>query len=137
MIATDVASRGLDIPDVAYVINYDLPTNVEGYIHRIGRTGRIGKTGTAISFIDFEDEPMYYKLYNVLRDSKHEIPAWFQELVGQRADYNDRNLYQNKGNGNRFYDKKTRSEGKRFNGFKGNYVGRNGYNENGDTFGYE
>jgi len=61
LIATDVASRGLDIPDVAYVINYDLPTNIESYIHRIGRTGRIGKQGTSISFVSDFDEPLFGK----------------------------------------------------------------------------
>jgi len=51
LLATDVASRGLDIPDVTHVINYELPETVEDYIHRIGRTGRAEKQGTAITFI--------------------------------------------------------------------------------------
>ncbi len=52
LIATDIASRGLDIEDVTHVINYDLPETYEDYIHRIGRTGRAGKIGTALTFID-------------------------------------------------------------------------------------
>lgn len=52
LIATDVASRGLDIEDVTHVINFDPPTTYEDYIHRIGRTGRAGKKGTALTFID-------------------------------------------------------------------------------------
>lgn len=51
LIATDVASRGLDIPNVSHVINYEAPENYETYIHRIGRTGRADKTGTAITFV--------------------------------------------------------------------------------------
>jgi ATP-dependent RNA helicase DeaD len=51
LVATDVAARGLDIPDVSHVINYDIPQDPEGYIHRIGRTGRAGKTGIAITFV--------------------------------------------------------------------------------------
>lgn len=51
LIATDVAARGLDIPDVSHVINYDIPQNYETYIHRIGRTGRAGKSGIALTFI--------------------------------------------------------------------------------------
>lgn len=52
LLATDVASRGLDIPDVSHVINYELPETYQDYIHRIGRTGRAGKTGMALTFID-------------------------------------------------------------------------------------
>ena len=52
MAATDVASRGLDIPNVTQVINYDLPTNIDDYVHRIGRTGRAGNTGNALSFVN-------------------------------------------------------------------------------------
>lgn len=52
LLATDVASRGLDIPDVSHVINYDLPETMEDYTHRIGRTGRANKRGVALTFID-------------------------------------------------------------------------------------
>jgi len=52
LLATDVASRGLDIPDVSHVINYDLPETMDDYIHRIGRTGRATKCGVALTFID-------------------------------------------------------------------------------------
>ena len=51
LIATDVAARGLDIPDVTHVINYDVPQTYNTYIHRIGRTGRSGKKGTALTFV--------------------------------------------------------------------------------------
>ena len=51
MVATDVAARGLDIPDVSHVINFDAPKQYEDYVHRIGRTGRAGKTGNAITFV--------------------------------------------------------------------------------------
>lgn len=52
LVATDVAARGLDIPDVSHVINYDMPATYEDYIHRIGRTGRNGKQGKALTFIE-------------------------------------------------------------------------------------
>ena len=52
LLATDVASRGLDIEDVTHVINYDVPGTYDDYVHRIGRTGRAGKKGTALTFID-------------------------------------------------------------------------------------
>ena len=51
LVATDVASRGIDVPDISHVINFDKPATYEDYIHRIGRTGRIGKTGTALTFV--------------------------------------------------------------------------------------
>lgn len=57
LVATNLAARGLDIPSISHVINYDMPENIEEYVHRIGRTARMGKRGTAISFIgewDFE-----------------------------------------------------------------------------------
>ena len=49
--ATNVASRGLDITDLPYVLNYDIPEDADTYVHRIGRTGRMGKEGTAITFV--------------------------------------------------------------------------------------
>jgi ATP-dependent RNA helicase DeaD len=51
LVATDVASRGLDIPDVSHVLNYDIPLDPEAYVHRIGRTARAGRTGTALTFV--------------------------------------------------------------------------------------
>jgi len=55
VVASDIASRGMDIPGVSHVINYELPPDIEFYIHRIGRTARFVSTGTAISFYDYED----------------------------------------------------------------------------------
>ena len=51
LVATDVASRGLDVPEITHVVNYSIPMNAEQYIHRIGRTGRMGRKGKAITFI--------------------------------------------------------------------------------------
>ena len=51
LVATNVAARGLDIPSITHVINYDLPESAEEYVHRIGRTARMGNRGTAISFV--------------------------------------------------------------------------------------
>jgi len=58
LIATDVSARGIDVPDIAYVINYDLPEKVENYVHRVGRTGRGMNTGEAISFCSSEERPL-------------------------------------------------------------------------------
>ena len=58
LIATDVSARGIDVPDVEYVINYDLPEKVENYVHRVGRTGRGEKKGEAYSFCSSEEKPL-------------------------------------------------------------------------------
>ncbi len=65
LVATDVAARGLDIPDVSHVINYSIPQNPDGYIHRIGRTGRAGKSGIAITFVT----PREYKQLRLIEKS--------------------------------------------------------------------
>ena len=56
LVATDVAARGLDIENLAYVVNFHLPFLAEDYVHRVGRTGRAGKSGTAISLVSPKDE---------------------------------------------------------------------------------
>jgi ATP-dependent RNA helicase RhlE len=56
LVATDIAARGIDIDELGFVFNYDLPNVPETYVHRIGRTGRAGNSGTAISFCDEEEK---------------------------------------------------------------------------------
>jgi len=58
LVATNVAARGLDIPAVSHVVNYDIPDNLEEYVHRIGRTARMGSVGTAITFVSEWDFPI-------------------------------------------------------------------------------
>lgn len=134
MIATDVASRGLDIPDVACVINYDLPTNVESYIHRIGRTGRIGKVGKAISFIDVNDEPMFYKLYLVLQESKNEIPQWFQGLAIHSKEEKDRAMGLSRSKKHHSYN---RRHNMRYNKEEDNMMNKEGIKLNGGNNVYQ
>eukprot|EP00798_Chlamydomonas_sp_ICE-L_P032483 gene32483-17723_t len=75
LIATDVAARGLDIPDVEVVINYSFPLTTEDYVHRIGRTGRAGKTGIAHTFFCASmDKPRAGELINVLREADQPVP---------------------------------------------------------------
>ncbi|MCP4354233.1 MAG: DEAD/DEAH box helicase [Proteobacteria bacterium] len=71
MVATDVAARGLDIPHIEHVINYDVPTVPEDYIHRIGRTGRAGAEGSAISFISSDDKRSWADLQHFLDPEAH------------------------------------------------------------------
>src|SRR6185295_4635596 len=77
LIATDIIARGLDIPEVTHVINFDTPMDPGSYIHRIGRTGRADKIGTSITFIN-EEEKAYQKKIEGLMNKKIpmlEIPS--------------------------------------------------------------
>jgi len=74
LVATDVAARGLDIPQVEYVINYSFPLTIEDYIHRIGRTGRAGKTGISHTFFQHHDKHRAGELVNVLKETNQVIP---------------------------------------------------------------
>lgn len=66
LVATDVAARGIDVPTISHVFNFDLPNNAEDYVHRIGRTGRAGATGLAISFIAPKDKPIVREIERFL-----------------------------------------------------------------------
>eukprot|EP01059_Diplonema_ambulator_P029812 TRINITY_DN4963_c0_g1_i1.p2 TRINITY_DN4963_c0_g1~~TRINITY_DN4963_c0_g1_i1.p2 ORF type:complete len:624 (+),score=227.67 TRINITY_DN4963_c0_g1_i1:2453-4324(+) len=75
LVATDIASKGLDFPDVQHVINYDLPKEIENYVHRIGRTGRNGKTGLATTFINKScPETALLDLKHLLLEAKQKVP---------------------------------------------------------------
>lgn len=76
LIATSVAARGLDIKNVQHVINYDMPKDIDEYVHRIGRTGRVGNQGRASSFYDPEqDHAISASLSRILSQSGHEVPS--------------------------------------------------------------
>ncbi|KAH0584943.1 ATP-dependent RNA helicase dbp2 [Termitomyces sp. 'cryptogamus'] len=81
LIATDVASRGLDVKDVGYVINYDFPNNCEDYIHRIGRTGRAGSKGTSYTYFTTDNAKSARELVNILREAKAVVPPQLEEMA--------------------------------------------------------
>jgi ATP-dependent RNA helicase DDX41 len=84
LVATDVASKGLDFPDVQHVINYDMPREIENYVHRIGRTGRRGKTGLATTFVNTQQcsESILQDLKHLLLEAKQAVPQ-FLNMFGQ------------------------------------------------------
>jgi ATP-dependent RNA helicase DDX5/DBP2 len=81
MLATDVASRGLDVKDIKYVINYDFPNNCEDYIHRIGRTGRAGNTGVSYTYFTADNSKQARELVGILRESKADVPPELEQMA--------------------------------------------------------
>ncbi|GAB0094535.1 RNA helicase [Sergentomyia squamirostris] len=80
MIATSVAARGLDIPNVKHVINYDMPKSIDEYVHRIGRTGRVGNQGEATTFFDPEkDYDIGPKLVKILKQAGQDVPEFLEQ----------------------------------------------------------
>ncbi|KAJ3122870.1 hypothetical protein HK100_011807 [Physocladia obscura] len=81
LIATDVASKGLDFSQIQHVINYDMPKEIEDYVHRIGRTGRSGKTGVATTFINRNSSnQILLDLKHLLKEAKQKIPPFLLSL---------------------------------------------------------
>lgn len=74
LIATNVASRGLDLPEISHVINFDMPEDVDTYVHRVGRTARMGRVGTAITFVGQHDIEMFDQLQRALGSSLKRHP---------------------------------------------------------------
>lgn len=88
LVATDVASKGLDFCDIQHVINYDMPEDIENYVHRIGRTGRSGKKGIATTFINKAcDESVLLDLKHLLIEAKQKIPPFLATLQSESEKY--------------------------------------------------
>jgi len=81
LVATDVAARGLDIANVGFVINYDMPNNIDDYVHRIGRTGRAGNKGTAISMMSERNKGIARELYELLSENNQVVPPWLKNMA--------------------------------------------------------
>jgi len=71
----------LDIPNVKHVINFDLPTDIEEYVHRIGRTGRVGNLGLATSFFNEKNKTMAVELCELITEAKQELPSWLTNIA--------------------------------------------------------
>jgi len=91
LVATDVASKGLDFVGIKHVINYDMPDDIENYVHRIGRTGRQGNTGLATTFINKTcDESVLIDLKHLLIEAKQNLPPF---LVALESEYENLSQY--------------------------------------------
>ncbi|XP_064466090.1 ATP-dependent RNA helicase abstrakt-like isoform X2 [Ornithodoros turicata] len=90
LVATDVASKGLDFENIQHVINYDMPEDIENYVHRIGRTGRSGKVGIATTFINKAcDESVLLDMKHLLIEAKQKVPPFLSALQSENEKYLD------------------------------------------------
>ncbi|CAF3836647.1 unnamed protein product [Rotaria magnacalcarata] len=126
LIATDVASRGLDIQDITVVFNYDLPKSMEDYVHRVGRTGRAGKTGYAISLVTRENWGSAGRLIKILEEAGQNVPGELREMAERFKTMQDRKR-DFPGARNRYGNRDNDGEG-RFFGL-GSFNSRGGRNE--------
>ena len=105
LVATDVAARGLDIPEVAHVVNFSMPRNIDSYVHRIGRTGRAGNVGLATAFVNEKDRNIVRDLVRVLDEANQKVPNWLESMGGRRGGRRD--------NRNNFGGRDYRDDGKK------------------------
>ncbi|KAI5952633.1 DED1 [Candida jiufengensis] len=85
LVATAVAARGLDIPNVSHVINYDLPSDIDDYVHRIGRTGRAGNVGIATAFFNRNNKNVVKGLVELLSEANQEVPDFLTKVARESA----------------------------------------------------
>ena len=95
LVATDIVSRGIDIDDISLVINFDVPYDVEDYVHRIGRTARAGDSGMAITFVDTEEQYLFEEIEQFLGKKIYRIPV--PSEFGETPEYNPRKFKRAKG----------------------------------------
>jgi len=100
LIATAVAARGLDIPNIKHVINFDLPSDIEEYVHRIGRTGRMGNLGLATSFFNDKNKNLVRDLVEIIIETKQDMPTFLEMMNNeQRTSYAPHNNRRGGGGG--------------------------------------
>lgn len=129
LVATDVAARGIDVADVAHVINYDLPMTSEDYVHRIGRTARAGASGEAISIITPEDR-MQWKM--IARDLGSAVPqAEWAKVEGSGNRFTSRGGSGNRGGGNNYSNNRSNNS---YSGNSSRYGSRNGEGRSQDSY---
>ncbi|HGG9592113.1 TPA: DEAD/DEAH box helicase [Neisseria meningitidis] len=142
LVATDVAARGIDVPTITHVINYDLPKQAEDYVHRIGRTGRAGRTGIAITFAEVNEYVKVHKIEKYINRKLPELTIEGMEPTRKRkpaggkpkgkGGWGDRKAGGRRGDhkpGKEGFGGKTRGEGFKKEGFK-----KDGFKKTGEGF---
>ncbi|KAJ4896138.1 DEAD-box ATP-dependent RNA helicase 52 [Raphanus sativus] len=108
LVATDVAARGLDIPHVAHVVNFDLPNDIDDYVHRIGRTGRAGNSGLATAFFNDNNTSLAKPLAELMQEANQEVPDWLSRYASRASSGGGKNR---RSGGGRFGGRDFRREG--------------------------
>ncbi|RLM58545.1 putative DEAD-box ATP-dependent RNA helicase family protein [Panicum miliaceum] len=134
LVATDVAARGLDIPHVAHVVNFDLPNDIDDYVHRIGRTGRAGKSGLATAFFNDNNSSMAKSLAELMQESNQEVPAWLSRYAARPSYGGGGGRNRRSGGGSRFGGCDFRNDSSSFG--KGGSRGGGDYYGGGSSGGY-
>ncbi|XP_015699198.1 DEAD-box ATP-dependent RNA helicase 14 isoform X2 [Oryza brachyantha] len=150
LVATDVAARGLDIKDIRVVVNYDFPTGVEDYVHRIGRTGRAGATGVSYTFFCDQDSKYASDLVKILEGANQSVSQQLRDMVS-RGGYGGRSRrwassddsYGSRGYDSGYTSRSTDNYNSGFNqsgsgsSFHASFHSSNSGNQFGDTSGFQ
>ncbi|KAH3662442.1 hypothetical protein OGAPHI_005694 [Ogataea philodendri] len=123
LVATAVAARGLDIPNVTHVINYDLPNDIDDYVHRIGRTGRAGNTGVATAFVNRGNKNVVKDLIEILSEANQEVPDFLTVIARE----NSMGRGRGRGGRNQTRDFRKYGGGGSSGGYGNGYGGRSNY----------
>ncbi|KAM3337202.1 DEAD-box ATP-dependent RNA helicase 37 [Capsicum galapagoense] len=121
LVATDVAARGLDIPHVAHVVNFDIPNDIDDYVHRIGRTGRAGKSGLATAFFNENNSSVARALADLMQEANQEVPFWLSRYAARSTHGGGKN----RRGGNRFGGRDFRKDSSFNRGVTDYYGGAN------------
>ncbi|KAH8070715.1 helicase [Aureococcus anophagefferens] len=126
LVGTDVAARGLDIPNVLHVVNFDLPRAVSDYVHRIGRTGRAGNTGYAMSFLCDKNRNIVRELIDLLVENGQDVPSWMENMCQYSAGFGGSRARGGGGGGGGYGGKDVRGGGRTSSGGGGGFQMRSG-----------
>ena len=132
--ATDVAARGLDVPHVTHVINFDLPKDIDDYVHRIGRTGRAGKSGLATAFFSEKNSPLAKALAQLMQESNQQVPSWLTQYAETSSSYGNGRSHHRKGSkfgGHDFRSSSNNGGGSRYDSYGS---GNNDYNASNSSY---